>query len=128
MIDGVCKRLQANLFISKHCVVLKEIGQIYRHFHASPDKLSPEYLSLTEKLKEILNTEKDLIESEDANFEEIDNFLKTHEFYKIVVESFSMTHLAIAKKKLEKMRQDFITSHQEISKMMIRILDSNEKW
>lgn len=129
IIGGISIRLK-NHWNDYH--ILKDLAQIHRELHSTvtSKRGNPHidaYICLVEGIKKRLNEWKAKITSKEINFDEILNLLEKHDRNKMIADKFSFKNTVADKKYISHAKEEFITIHQRISQLLIKI-NSKKNW
>ena len=123
-IGGISTRIKSHWH--DHYCILKEVAQIHRDLYSiiTSKRGNPHidaYVSLVEKIRESLSEWKTKITSKEINFNDILNLLEKHEHIGMIALKFGLKKAIVDIKKLSDAKKEFVTSHQQISQLLIKI-------
>lgn len=123
-IGGISTRIKSHWH--DHYCILNEVAQIHRDLYSiiTSKKGTPHidaYVSLVEKIRESLSEWKTKITSKEINFNDILNLLEKHEQDDTIALKFGLKKAIVDIKKLSDAKREFVTSHQQISQLLIKI-------
>ena len=122
IIGGLSRKLKSHL----NYRVLLDISQIHQDFHLilESKRNDPDidaYLSLVEDLKKTLSSTRSLVISKNITFDGILKLLQRYDNDKTLAEKFGLKKVVAERKLFENAKQEFISCHQKISQLLIKI-------
>lgn len=129
-IGGISTRIKSHWH--DHYCILNEVAQIHRDLYSiiTSKKGTPHidaYVSLVEKIRESLSEWKTKITSKEINFNDILNLLEKHEQDGTIALKFGLKKAIVDIKKLSDAKREFVTIHQQISQLLIKI-NPRQNW
>ena len=86
------------------------------------------YLSFIEELKKRLNCWKLYISDKNATFDEILKLLKKNDSDRKIADKFGFKNAVVDIKTLESAKQEFISCHEKISQLLIKMHPQRKNW
>lgn len=127
IIGGLCERLTPQV---EHYSILQVLAQINRNIRVVQESQNEKdigaYFSLVEALKNNFNDWRKKFSSENVTFVDINEFLQKYDRHKAISDKFGFKNVA-SKQIFIDARQKFISCHQNMSQLLIKV-HPNQNW